>query len=229
MITDFKYNRGGFIHMDNNLSNNQALIIGTIEDDFVFNHEIYAEKFYTCTVKVPRLSGAADNVKIMVSERLIMDGEYNIGDTVEVSGQFRSYNSYENGDNRLVLTVFAKDIAHFDDSENKNPNTLYLNGFICKEPIYRTTPFGREITDILLAVNRSYNKSDYIPIIAWGRNARFARTLSVGDNVRIWGRIQSRTYQKRVGDEEYITKIAYEVSVNRMELVEKEEYNDDME
>ena len=122
----------------------------------------------------------------MVSERLIMDGEYCIGDMIEVTGQFRSYNSYENGDNRLVLTVFAKDICHFDEEESKNPNTLFLNGFICKEPVYRTTPFGREITDILLAVNRSYNKSDYIPIIAWGRNARFAKNLHVGDNVKIY-------------------------------------------
>lgn len=154
--------------MDNNVSNNQAAVIGTIEDEFVFNHEIYAEKFYTCTVRVPRLSGTSDDIRVMVSERLIMDGEYNVGDMVEVTGQFRSYNSYENGDNRLVLTVFAKDIMHYEEADNKNPNTLYLNGFICKEPVYRTTPFGREITDLLLAVNRSYNKSDYIPIIAWG-------------------------------------------------------------
>lgn len=209
--------------MDNNVSNNQAAIIGTIEDEFVFNHEIYAEKFYTCTVNVPRLSGTADDVRIMVSERLIMDGEYNVGDVVEVTGQFRSYNSYENGDNRLVLTVFAKDIRHYEDTDNKNPNTLYLNGFICKAPVYRTTPFGREITDLLLAVNRSYNKSDYIPIIAWGRNARFAKNLNVGDNVKIWGRIQSRTYQKRINEEETITKTAYEVSINRMELVENED------
>lgn len=209
--------------MDNNLSNNQAVIIGTITSDFVFNHEIYAEKFYTFTVTVPRLSGASDEVRVMVSERLIMDGEFDIGVPVEVTGQFRSYNSYENGDNRLVLTVFAKDISHYEEDESKNPNTLYLNGFICKEPVYRTTPFGREITDLLLAVNRSYNKSDYIPIIAWGRNARFAKNLHVGDNVKIWGRIQSRTYQKRLSDEEVITKTAYEVSINRMELVDRDD------
>ncbi len=213
--------------MDNNITNNQATIIGMIEDKFKFNHEIYGEKFYTCTVKVPRLSGTDDNIRIMVSERLIMDGEYNVGDRVEVTGQFRSYNSYENGDNRLILTVFAKDISHFEDLETKNPNMLYLNGFICKEPIYRTTPFGREITDILLAVNRSYNKSDYIPIIAWGRNARFAKNLNVGDNVKIWGRIQSRIYQKRISDEESITKTAYEVSINRMELVTDEDETDE--
>ena len=209
--------------MDNNITNNQAAIIGNIADEFQFNHEIYGEKFYTCTVRVPRLSGTDDNVRIMVSERLIMDGEYNVGDRVEVTGQFRSYNSYENGDNRLVLTVFAKDIEHYEESDSKNPNTLYLNGFICKPPVYRTTPFGREITDLLLAVNRSYNKSDYIPIIAWGRNARFAKNLSVGDNVKIWGRIQSRTYQKRLDEENTIEKTAYEVSVNRMELVTGED------
>ncbi len=212
--------------MDN--TNNQAVVIGSIESDFEFNHEIYGEKFYTFSVQIPRLSGAADSVRIMVSERLVMDGEYKIGDKIEISGQFRSYNSIDNGSNRLVLTVFAKDIAHFDEDENKNPNSLFLNGYICKEPIYRTTPFGREITDILLAVNRSYNKSDYIPIIAWGRNARFAKTLNVGDNVRIWGRIQSRKYQKRLSEEEIITKTAYEVSINRMELVDPdEEYDED--
>lgn len=208
--------------MDNNLSNNQAVIIGTIEDDFIFNHEIYAEKFYTFTVEIPRLSGTFDSIRIMISERLIMDREYKIGDRVEISGQFRSYNSYENGENRLLLTVFAKDIHLFDEEENKNPNSLYLDGFICKAPVYRTTPFGREITDILIAVNRSYNKSDYIPIIAWGRNARFAKNLKVGDNVRIWGRIQSRNYQKRISEEETVTKTAYEVSINRMELVTKD-------
>ncbi len=214
--------------MDN--TNNQAVVIGSIESDFELNHEIYGEKFYTFSVQIPRLSGAADSVRIMVSERLIMEGEYKIGDKVEISGQFRSYNSYDNGSNKLVLTVFAKDIAHYDEDENKNPNSLFLNGYICKEPIYRTTPFGREITDILLAVNRSYNKSDYIPIIAWGRNARFAKTLNVGDNVRIWGRIQSRKYQKRLSDEEVVTKTAYEVSINRMELVEDNgEYVEDLQ
>lgn len=209
--------------MDNNLSNNQALIIGTIEDEFRLNHEIYGEKFFTCTVSVPRLSGANDNIRVMVSERLIMDGSYSIGDLVEITGQFRSYNSFENGENRLVLTVFAKDISHIDEPDSRNPNVLYLNGFICKEPVYRATPLGREITDLLLAVNRSYNKSDYIPIIAWGRNARFAKMLKVGDNVKIYGRIQSRTYQKRIGEEEVITKTAYEVSINRIELASKDD------
>ena len=209
--------------MDNNISNNQAVIIGEIDSDFLLSHEIYAEKFYTCTVRVPRLSGIADNIRVMVSERLLLGGNFGIGDTVVVTGQFRSYNSYEEGGNRLVLTVFAKDISLYEGEDNKNPNSLYLNGFICKPPIYRTTPFGREITDLLLAVNRSYNKSDYIPIIAWGRNARFAKSLGVGDNIKIWGRIQSRTYQKRLDDENTIEKTAYEVSINRMELAAAED------
>ena len=214
--------------MENNVSNNQATIIGTIGDEFTFSHEIYAEKFYTCTVIVPRLSGTADNIRVMISERLLADSSYSIGDEVLITGQFRSYNSMSEGSGRLVLTVFAKDIEHYSGDENRNPNVLYLNGYICKPPVYRTTPFGREITDILLAVNRSYNKSDYIPIIAWGRNARFAKNLSVGDNVKIWGRIQSRTYQKKINDDETIEKTAYEVSINRMELVDNDtEYGEE--
>ena len=206
------------------ISNNQAQVTGVITDEFTFNHEIYAEKFYTFTLSIPRLSGTDDSVHVMVSERLLSGEDFKVGDRVDIEGQFRSYNSYEdNGDNRLVLTVFAKDIKKNNDEKSHNPNVLYLNGYICKPPIYRTTPFGREITDLLIAVNRSYNKSDYIPVIAWGRNARYAKTLEVGDNVRVWGRIQSRNYQKRINDEEVITKTAYEVSVNRMELAIEEE------
>ena len=202
------------------ITNNQATVSGVIADEFTFNHEIYAEKFYTFTLNIPRLSGTDDSVRVMVSERLLAEDSFNIGDTVDIEGQFRSYNSYEpSGENRLVLTVFAKDIQKSGSDLKHNPNTLFLNGYICKKPIYRVTPFGREITDLLIAVNRSYNKSDYIPVIAWGRNARYARTLEVGDNVKIWGRIQSRQYQKKLSDEETVTKTAYEVSVNRMELV----------
>ncbi|MCD8391056.1 MAG: single-stranded DNA-binding protein [Firmicutes bacterium] len=215
--------------MDNNLANNKEEITGTIESDFVFNHEIYGEKFYTFKVDIPRLSGTSDSIRVMISERLLMNGGYAVGDKVDITGQFRSYNCYENGENRLMLTVFAKDICRAEEGGNKNPNSLYLNGYICKPPVYRTTPFGREITDILIAVNRSYGKSDYIPIIAWGRNARFANSLEVGDNVKIYGRIQSRNYQKRVSDDETVTKTAYEVSINRMELADEdgEDIDDD--
>lgn len=204
--------------MENYIANNKAEVIGTVATELVLSHEIYGEKFYVFTLSIPRLSGISDEVKVMVSDRLLQDVPLCVGDKIEVEGQFRSYNSYENGDNRLVLTVFAKDLAYFEDTDDKNPNSLYLNGFICKEPIYRTTPFGREITDLLLAVNRSYNKSDYIPVIAWGRNARFCKSFSVGDNVKVWGRIQSRVYQKHLSEDEVIEKTAYEVSVSRMEL-----------
>jgi len=205
--------------MENYTANNHAEVIGIVDGEPKFSHEIYGEKFYIFTLNIPRLSGTSDKVKIMVSDRLLADTEVLTGDVIEVDGQFRSYNDYENGDNRLVLTVFAKDIRKSDKDKEKNPNSLYLNGFICKEPVYRTTPFGREITDLLLAVNRSYNKSDYIPVIAWGRNARYCKNINIGDNIKVWGRIQSRIYQKHISEEEVIEKTAYEVSVSRMEMV----------
>ena len=203
-------------------NNNLAEVCGIVDDELQFNHEIFGECFYTFTLKIPRLSGTSDKIKVLVSDRLLSDLPLNVGDFVDISGQFRSYNSYENGDNKLILTVFAKDITLSDPESSKNPNSLFLNGYVCKEPVYRTTPFGREITDILLAVNRTYNKSDYIPVIAWGRNARYCKGFRVGDNVRVWGRIQSRDYQKRLSDDEVITKTAYEVSVSKLELVSDE-------
>ena len=204
---------------ENYIANNRAEVMGRVLDEPSFSHEIYGEKFYIFTLSVPRLSGISDDVKVMISERLMQEVTIKPGVQVEIDGQFRSYNSYENGDNRLVLTVFAKDVRYWEEQEEKNPNSLYLNGFICKEPVYRTTPFGREITDLLLAVSRSYNKSDYIPVIAWGRNARFCKSINVGDNIKIWGRIQSRIYQKHISEDEVIEKTAYEVSVSRMEVV----------
>lgn len=204
------------------MGNNCAHVCGTIEEDFALSHRIYGEDFYITTIKVPRLSGIYDYIKVMVSERLIEDCPCEMGDTIEIEGQFRSYNSFGEAGNKLILTVFAKDIKLHDEEDAKNPNSVYLNGFICKEPVYRTTPFGREITDMLLAVNRTYNKSDYIPIIAWGRNARFGKNLKVGDNICIRGRIQSREYQKKISEEETVTRTAYEVSVNRIERADTE-------
>ena len=205
--------------MENYVNNNRVEIWGTIADDAEFSHEIYGEKFFIFTMDIPRLSGIYDKIKIMVSERLTSDVPLCVGDRVKIIGQFRSYNSSENGTNRLILTVFTRDILK-DGFDEENPNSIYLNGYICKQPVYRTTPFGREITDMLLAVNRTYNKSDYIPVIAWGRNARFCKNLNVGDNVRIRGRIQSREYQKKLDDDEIITKTAYEVSVSKLEVAE---------
>jgi single-stranded DNA-binding protein len=202
----------------NIIENNIVTISGKVVSNVEFSHEVYGEGFYYFMLDVPRLSESNDKIPVTISERLASKDKLEIGTVIEVEGQFRSYNSYNNEGNRLLLTVFARDITFLEDEKKiKNPNQIYLNGFICKRPIYRTTPFGREITDILLAVNRPYNKSDYIPCIAWGRNARFSENLVVGDNIKIWGRIQSRSYQKKFESGDVITKVAYEISISKME------------
>lgn len=208
--------------MENNVLSNQANMIGFVEEEPVFSHELFGEKFYTFTLRIPRLSGICDYIKIMASDRLMTEFSLERGKEIEILGQFRSYNSYINGENKLILTIFAKDLRLPEPEEHKNPNSLYLDGYVCKEPVYRTTPFGREICDLLIAVNRTYNKSDYIPIIAWGRNARYCRSFGVGDRIKIWGRVQSREYQKRIDEDTTVTKTAYEVSVSKLELVEDE-------
>ncbi len=204
----------------NFMENNCTSISGVIESKPEFSHEIYGEGFYMVTVKVSRLSDTYDYIPVMFSERLLPLNEINVGSTIVVEGQFRSYNNYNNeNSHKLMLTVFARDLVLSDSvDETSVPNSVFLNGFICKKPVYRTTPFGREISDILLAVNRAYNKSDYIPCIAWGRNARFASHLDVGDNIRIWGRIQSRKYQKKFPDGTAEERTAYEVSISKMEM-----------
>lgn len=207
--------------MENLSQNNKIYIEGIICSELEFSHEMYGEGFYTFFLKVSRLSEVKDTLYITISERLIMNMDLKVGSEVVIEGQLRSYNKFINGVNRLILTIFARNID-FCIEKSKNPNQILLNGFICKEPIYRTTPFGREIADVLLAVNRAYNKSDYIPTIAWGRNSRFCRELEVGDNIRIWGRLQSREYQKKISEDEVIKKVAYEVSISKMEKVEKE-------
>lgn len=208
--------------MDNINVNNEASLMGTVEGELKFSHEIYGEAFYSFVMRVMRLSDICDYINVTVSERLIQNMNLSHGCVVSVNGQFRSYNNYCETGNRLILTVFARDIEVLDELESEydghNPNSIYLNGFLCKAPVYRTTPFGREITDLLIAVNRAYNKSDYIPCIAWGRNARYSSGLSVGDNIKIWGRIQSREYQKRISEEESVTKTAYEISISKMEV-----------
>ena len=203
-------------------TNNYAHLTGVIVTEPEISHNVFDESFYLFYLEVGRLSGATDIIRIIASERLFQDTLIEKGEKVTVIGQFRSYNSLEDGVNRLILSVFARDILPPEEQENKNPNFLYLKGFLCKEPVFRQTPFGREIADLLLAVNRTYNKSDYIPIITWGRNARFSRHLLVGTKIEIIGRIQSRVYQKRVGEDEYIEKTAYEVSVSRLKLTDDE-------
>lgn len=207
---------------DQVIKNNVAEIFGKISSDFEFSHEVYGEGFYSFTVAVERLSDTRDEIRVLVSERLLDPKKDLLGRYVDVTGQFRSYNRHEEGRSRLILSVFAREIELYEESVSKNPNVVFLDGFICKPPIYRTTPFGREITDLLIAVNRPYNKSDYIPAISWGRNARYAEKLEVGTRIRIWGRIQSRVYQKKVSETEVIEKRAYEVSVSKMELATDE-------
>lgn len=205
----------------NYTDNNKVIISGTVASVPEFSHEVYEESFYTFMLDTPRLSETRDVIRITISEKFLAGDGLQIGDKVKISGQFRSYNNFSNVGNRLILTVFVKDIQKYE-YEEENLNSIYLNGYICKQPVYRTTPFGREIADILLAVNRSYNKSDYIPCIAWGRNAKYADSFNVGDNVIIKGRIQSREYQKKISDTETESKTAYEVSVAKLEAVERE-------
>ena len=217
--------------MNTNYSeNNQLVLIGKVTSEKRFSHEIYGEKFYIFDLSVPRLSGNADNIPITISERLLVEEDLETGKNVIIEGQFRSYNSYENEKNRLVLTVFAKEIKfgnedeeEFKPSKENSSNEVILDGFICKKPIYRKTPFGREIADILLAVNRAYSKSDYIPCIAWGRTARYCENMEVGTEVKIVGRVQSRQYEKKHEDGTIESKVAYEVSVASLEVINKED------
>jgi primosomal replication protein N len=207
---------------DKVFDNNQVSIAGEVISNFEFSHDVFGEGFYILEVAVSRLSDSYDVIPLMVSERL-MDIKSNYkGSTIEVSGQFRSFNRHEDNKNRLVLSVFAREIiVHDPGFESATPNYIFLDGFICKPPIYRKTPLGREIADLLLAVNRPYGKSDYIPCICWGRNARFAEKFLVGGHIQVWGRIQSREYQKKLNEMEFEKRIAYEVSVSKLEYIEE--------
>ncbi len=199
--------------------NNLLRLCGVIEDTPVVDHEVFGEQFYRMELKVPRLSGAADLLPVTVSERL-MNGEVAPGIRINITGQLRSYNKVIGGSGRLLLTAFAQQLDAPDD--NENPNIVQLTGAICKPPSFRTTPFGREIADLMLAVNRSFGKSDYIPCIAWGRTARYAASLQVGDKLKIQGRFQSREYQKQQPDGTIINRIAYEVSISRLSCIKEE-------
>ena len=203
--------------MENN--NNIVTAVGIVETPAALSHSHRGENFYNFILKISRLSNIADHIVVTISEKLLGIVEILPGREIEVSGQFRSYNNYSGEGSKLILTLFVHDIKETDEfSDVENPNRIYLNGYICKLPVYRTTPFGREITDIILAVNRPHGKSDYIPCICWGRNAKYASTLQVGDNIEITGRIQSREYQKKLEDGNSITKTAFEVSVSKLSL-----------
>lgn len=219
--------------MNTNYSdNNHLVLVGKVTSEKRFSHEIYGESFYIFDMEVPRLSDTSDIIPITISERLMNDEKMQVGKRLIVKGQFRSYNSYENEKNRLILTVFAKDVIFEDEIEESIQNDdmikenvsneVILCGYICKKPIYRQTPFGREIADILLAVNRAYNKSDYIPSIAWGRTARFCQNLPTGTEVKVIGRVQSRKYEKKHEDGSIEEKVAYEVSISSLEVTNKD-------
>lgn len=208
---------------DKLFENNQVSMTGEIVSDFRYSHEVFGEGFYMVEIAVNRLSNYADYIPLMISERLIDTEKNYMGRLVHVTGQFRSYNRHEERKNRLMLSVFVREIEFPEEvEEGEKTNQIFLDGYLCKDPIYRKTPLGREIADVLLAVNRSYGKSDYIPCICWGRNARFASGFEVGSHIRMNGRIQSREYVKKLENEETERRIAYEVSVSKVELVPEE-------
>ena len=208
---------------DKLFENNQVSMMGEIVSAFQFSHEVFGEGFYMVELAVNRLSNYSDYIPLMISERLIDTEQDYTGQLIRVSGQFRSYNRHEEKKNRLVLSVFVRELEFLDEiDENEKTNQIFLDGYICKEPIYRKTPLGREIADVLLAVNRSYGKSDYIPCICWGRNARFASGFTVGSHIQIVGRVQSREYVKRIDEENVEHRVAYEVSVSKVDLLEND-------
>lgn len=205
--------------MDTN-TNNKLEIIGEIISEPVFSHESHNEAFYAFRLKSPRLSESYDILEV-ICEKTICDS-FQKDDTVHITGEFRSFNNYSGEGNKLVLTIFVVDMIYASKEEcMSSVNNLELNAFLCKKPIYRKTPFGREITDLLLAVNRKFNKSDYIPAIAWGRNARRTAALEIGDNIHTNGRIQSRNYKKKIDEETYEDRVAYEYSISNLEIMEE--------
>ena len=219
-----KYNseKGDFKFMsDKIIENNQVTIIGEIASEFIFSHEVFGEGFYMVDVLVKRLSNSDDRIPLMISERLIDVNQNYIGEFIMASGQFRSYNQHDEKKNRLVLSVFVREVSFVEEEvDGAKTNSILLDGYICKRPIYRKTPLGREIADLLLAVNRPYGKSDYIPCICWGRNARYASGFEVGEHVQVLGRIQSREYIKKLSETEAEKRVAYEVSVSKLECMD---------
>ena len=207
---------------DKIIENNQVTVIGTVVSEFTYSHEVFGEGFFMIDILVRRLSSSNDTIPVMVSERLMDVTQSCRGQCIKVTGQFRSYNRHEEQKNRLILSVFAREIEIVDEEpDGARTNHIMLEGNICKRPVYRKTPLGREIADLLLAVNRPYGKSDYIPCICWGRNARYASGFDVGEHVRVLGRIQSREYVKKLSETETETRTAYEVSVSKLECMEE--------
>lgn len=206
---------------DKMIENNQVTIMGEVATPFTFSHEVFGEGFYMVSVNVRRSSNSMDRIPLMISERLIDVSQDYTGEFIMASGQFRSYNRHEEHKNRLVLSLFVREVAFIEEElDGAKTNQIFLDGYICKLPVYRKTPLGREIADLLLAVNRPYGKSDYIPCICWGRNARFAASFEVGEHVQVIGRIQSREYIKKLSETEAEKRTAYEVSVSKLECLD---------
>lgn len=213
--------------LDKVIENNRVTIIGEVVSEFTFSHEVFGEGFYLVDVSVNRLSDSVDIIPLMISERLVDITKDYRGMKIEVSGQFRSYNRHVGEKNKLILSIFVREIEFIEEDEvpeeQSKSNQIFLDGYVCKPPVYRKTPLGREIADILIAVNRPYGKSDYIPCIAWGRNARYAASIEVGGHLQVQGRVQSREYTKRIDEEQVEKRVAYEVSVSKIDVIEDEE------
>lgn len=208
------------------MNNNKLQLIGEVVKEPVYTHEVFGEGFYETALSVPRLSQQRDIIPVTISDRLLTRHSVKVGDKLNIVGQFRSYNKIDGSKSKLLLTAFVRDIL--EDDVEANPNSIEITGYICKPPVYRTTPFKREICDVLIAVNRAYNKSDYIPCIMWGRNARFVQNMQVGEKLTVEGRVQSRVYVKNLKDDESEERIAYEVSVSKI-IADNSRHNYDIE
>ena len=205
---------------DNIYQTNKAVVSGIVATPLKFSHKTYGEIFYTFILGIERRSGYVDEINVMISERLIYERPPEERDFVEIIGQVRTYNETADGKNKLNVVIFAREID-IEPEDTYYENYIFLEGFLCKPPVKRTSPLGRDICDLMVAVNRMYNKSDYVPCIAWGRNARFVQDLTVGSRIMLSGRIQSREYQKRLSEEEVVTMTAYEVSVSKLATVDE--------
>ena len=203
--------------MDNTNDNNHVTVAGIILEPFSFSHELHGEKFYSTRLSIERLSNQTDIIPVMFPERLIDVTQNYIGRYAEVSGQLRSHNLHNASKSKLLLFVFAREAAFFDERcDIIYKNQVHLSGYVSKPALYRKTPLKKEISNVLLAVNRPHLKADYIPCILWGSNALLAKSLQTGEHIVVRGRIQSREYTKTTEDGNE-TKTTYELSVATLE------------
>lgn len=192
---------------------NSILLRGTVSEAAVLSHESHGQMYYQLVVSTTRLSGAEDSLRVLAPEAALRVYHPGAGERVEIEGALRSFNNKSGQGSRLVLSALAKSLQ---PTEEPSVNHVELSGTLCKAPIYRRTPLGREICDLIVAVPRPYGRADYLPIIAWGVCARMCSALPVGDPVFVEGRFQSRKYIKLIGDSS-VEKTAYEISATRIE------------